>query len=145
MPLIPLKGFLRVFHFPSSNLPSHRKQDADSIAGSELTMPSGIQASDARATSENLARQQLVAELREASNFMAQSKTKEASNFWRNHVLELQARLRTLHGEAEPIKETKDIWRPPRPSQRHTSSRTTIRRLCPSCPGLATSQGKTCP
>ena len=40
-----------------------------------------------------------MAELREASNFMAESKTKEASNFWRNHVLDLQARLRTLHGE----------------------------------------------
>ena len=33
---------------------------------------------------------------------MAESKTKEASNFWRNHVLELQARLRTLQGDASP-------------------------------------------
>jgi len=52
------------------------------------------------AAAETLARQQLMAELREASNFMAESKTKEASNFWRNHVLELQARLRTLHGDS---------------------------------------------
>lgn len=29
---------------------------------------------------------------------MADSKTKEASNFWRNHVLELQARLHALNG-----------------------------------------------
>jgi hypothetical protein len=49
---------------------------------------------------EKLARQQLMAELREASNFMAESKTKEASNFWRNHVMELQARLRTLQGDS---------------------------------------------
>jgi len=34
---------------------------------------------------------------------MAESKTKEASNFWRNHVLELQARLRTLHGDSASV------------------------------------------
>ena len=48
---------------------------------------------------ENLARQQLMAELREASNLMAESVTPEAAKFWRNHVVELQARLRALHGE----------------------------------------------
>lgn len=51
-------------------------------------------------STESLAHQQLVAELQEASNFMVESKTKEAANFWRTHVLELQARLRTLHGES---------------------------------------------
>jgi hypothetical protein len=61
---------------------------------------------------ETLARKQLLAELREASNLMAQSVTPEAAQFWRKHVLELQARLRSLHekngvvrvsGEAEEI------------------------------------------
>ena len=49
---------------------------------------------------ESLARQQLMAELREASNLMAESVTPEAAKFWRNHVVELQARLRALHGES---------------------------------------------
>jgi Cys-rich protein (TIGR01571 family) len=44
-----------------------------------------------------LAKQQLQAELREASNLMAQSITPETTNFWRDHVLDLQARLRALH------------------------------------------------
>jgi Cys-rich protein (TIGR01571 family) len=48
---------------------------------------------------ESLARQQLLAELREASNLMANSVTPETAKFWRDHVLELQARLRALHGE----------------------------------------------
>jgi hypothetical protein len=51
------------------------------------------------ANPESLARQQLMAELREASNLMAESVTPEAAKFWRNHVVELQARLRALHGE----------------------------------------------
>ncbi|KAG7352040.1 PLAC8 family domain containing protein [Nitzschia inconspicua] len=46
---------------------------------------------------DDLARQQLLAELREASNLMAESVTPEASKFWRKHVLELQAKLRALH------------------------------------------------
>jgi hypothetical protein len=61
---------------------------------------------------ETLARKQLLAELREASNLMAESVTPEAAHFWRKHVVELQARLRSLHekngivrvsGEAEEI------------------------------------------
>jgi hypothetical protein len=52
---------------------------------------------------ENLARKQLMAELREASNFMAESVTPEAAKFWRNHVIELQARLRALHGEGGSV------------------------------------------
>ena len=45
-----------------------------------------------------LARQQLVAELREATNLMAESRTQEAAKFWRDHVLELEARLKALDG-----------------------------------------------
>jgi hypothetical protein len=52
---------------------------------------------DSNANPESLARQQLLAELREASNLMAESVTPEAAQFWRKHVVELQARLRALH------------------------------------------------
>lgn len=61
---------------------------------------------------ERLARKQLLAELREASNLMAESVTPEAAQFWRKHVVDLQARLRSLReksgsvrvaGEAEEI------------------------------------------
>ena len=48
-------------------------------------------------STESLARQQLMAELREASNLMAESVTPEAAQFWRNHVVDLQSRLRALH------------------------------------------------
>jgi hypothetical protein len=48
-------------------------------------------------TPKSLARQQLLAELREASNLMADSVTPEAAQFWRKHVVELQSRLRALH------------------------------------------------
>lgn len=41
-------------------------------------------------------RKQLMAELREASNLMADSVTPEAAKFWRKHVVELQTRLRNL-------------------------------------------------
>lgn len=54
-------------------------------------------------TAESLARQQLMAELREASNLMAESVTPEAAKFWRDHVVELQARLRALHGETGSV------------------------------------------
>jgi Cys-rich protein (TIGR01571 family) len=46
---------------------------------------------------DDLARQQLLAELREASNLMAESVTPEASKFWRKHVIELQGKLRAMH------------------------------------------------
>lgn len=46
---------------------------------------------------DDLVRQQLTAELREASNLMAESVTPEASQFWRKHVIELQAKLRALY------------------------------------------------
>lgn len=66
-----------------------------SVAGSTLT---GASASDARiSTAESLARQQLMAELRDASKFMAESKTPDAAKFWKEHVVKLQARLRSLH------------------------------------------------
>lgn len=45
-----------------------------------------------------LARQQLLAELREATNLMSESKTQEAAKFWRDHVVELEARLKALDG-----------------------------------------------
>ena len=68
-----------------------------SVGGSTIT---GGSISEAHVSStESLARQQLMAELREASNLMAESVTPEAATFWRNHVVDLQARLRALHGE----------------------------------------------
>jgi hypothetical protein len=69
------------------------------------------------ASTESLAHKQLVAELVEASTFMVECKTKEAANFWRNHVLELQARLRTLHGES--TKDNKDTDEDIREANRH--------------------------
>lgn len=58
---------------------------------------------------DDLARQQLTAELREASNLMAESVTPEASQFWRKHVVELQAKLRALH---ENVIESHSIGQP---------------------------------
>lgn len=52
---------------------------------------------------EGLAKQQLLAELREAKNLMAESKQEAAKKFWRDHVDELEARLRTLNGEDTTI------------------------------------------
>ena len=52
---------------------------------------------------ESLVRRQLLAELREASNLMAESITPETAKFWRDHVMDLQARLRALHGEAGSV------------------------------------------
>ena len=46
---------------------------------------------------EDLARQQLLAELKEASTLMAESVTPEAAQFWKKQVVELQSKLRTLH------------------------------------------------
>jgi hypothetical protein len=74
--------------------PKKKKKKKDAAPSSEKSSKEAE-----LSAAETLARQQLLAELREASNFMAESKTKEASNFWRNHVLELQARLRTLQGD----------------------------------------------
>jgi hypothetical protein len=51
-------------------------------------------------TPGSMARQQLLAELREASTLMAESVTPEAAQFWRKHVVELQARLRALYEKA---------------------------------------------
>merc|ERR1712032_521528 len=66
-----------------------------SVTGSVLTGMSEVHAT----TTESLARQQLMTELREASNLMAESVTPEAAKFWRQHVVELRARLRALYGE----------------------------------------------
>jgi hypothetical protein len=41
-------------------------------------------------------REQIMAELREASNLMADSVTPEAAQFWRKHVVDLQKRLQSL-------------------------------------------------
>lgn len=54
-------------------------------------------------TEVSLAKQQLLAELQEASNLMSESKTQEAAKFWRDHVLELEARLRALNGEEASV------------------------------------------
>lgn len=50
---------------------------------------------------ENMAKQQLLAELHEAEGLMAESKTAEAAKFWRDHVQELQARLEALEDYGE--------------------------------------------
>ncbi|KAI2511917.1 PLAC8 family [Fragilaria crotonensis] len=65
------------------------------------------------ATSESLARKQLLAELREASTLMAESQTPEAAEFWKNHVISLQARLRSLHNETDS-----EVVRPISPPRR---------------------------
>jgi Cys-rich protein (TIGR01571 family) len=79
------------------HLPPTPGGDSSSIGGSTITAGSVAEAH--LSTTEALARQQLMAELREASNLMAESVTPEAATFWRNHVVDLQARLRALHGE----------------------------------------------
>jgi len=66
--------------------------DNASVA-SALTHPSVEHLS----STESLAKKQLMAELREASTLMAESQTPEASEFWKNHVLGLQSRLKALH------------------------------------------------
>jgi Cys-rich protein (TIGR01571 family) len=78
-------------------LPPTTAGDSSSVGGSTITAGSVAEAH--LSTTEALARQQLMAELREASNLMAESVTPEAATFWRNHVVDLQARLRALHGE----------------------------------------------
>mmetsp|Transcript_32051 Transcript_32051/g.48739 ORF Transcript_32051/g.48739 Transcript_32051/m.48739 type:complete len:799 (-) Transcript_32051:314-2710(-) len=55
---------------------------------------------------ESLAKKQLTAELREASTLMAESQTPEASEFWKNHVLGLQSRLKALHAREQQTKKS---------------------------------------
>lgn len=82
---------------PISVPPTRGDASVASAGGSTIT---GVSVTEAHvSTTESLARQQLMAELREASNLMAESVTPEAATFWRNHVVDLQARLRALHGE----------------------------------------------
>eukprot|EP00536_Pseudo-nitzschia_multiseries_P004666 jgi/Psemu1/64722/estExt_Genemark1.C_790037 len=50
-------------------------------------------------TSKDLARQQITTELQEARNFMVESVTPEATQFWTNQVVELQNKLRALDGK----------------------------------------------
>ena len=51
----------------------------------------------------DVGRQQLLAELKEASNLMAESVTPEAAQFWRQHVVDLQTRLRDLRDKPERV------------------------------------------
>jgi hypothetical protein len=63
--------------------------------------------------SVGMAKQQLMAELREATNLMAESKTREAAKFWRDHVLELETRLRGLTGDqVSPVPSTDKLMLP---------------------------------
>jgi hypothetical protein len=50
--------------------------------------------------SENLARQQILAELREASTLMAESVTPEAAQFWKKQVVELQNKLKSMQSQS---------------------------------------------
>jgi len=52
---------------------------------------------------EALARQQLLAELREATNLMQESENSETAQFWKDHVIDLQNRIRILNGEASSV------------------------------------------
>jgi Cys-rich protein (TIGR01571 family) len=94
---------------------------------SVLTSPS-IEQQHA-ATSESLARKQLLAELREASTLMAESQTPEAAEFWKNHVISLQARLRSLHNETDS--ENMRPISPPRRPPSKTSPRIEHHRSVP--------------
>ena len=72
-------------------------------------------------TSEALARKQLLAELREASTLMADSQTPEAALFWKNHVISLQTRLRSLHNETQPTHSYQRNSNHPATQPRHIS------------------------
>jgi Cys-rich protein (TIGR01571 family) len=87
---------------PSNETDYHKRLRAREVellenasVSSVLTTPSIEQ--NQVATTESLARKQLMAELKEASTLMAESQTPEAAEFWKNHVISLQARLRSLH------------------------------------------------
>lgn len=58
-------------------------------------------------SSETQQKQQLIAELREASRLMTESVTPETCKFWKGHVMDLQSRLRELLGEPEVLSATK--------------------------------------
>ncbi|VEU36599.1 unnamed protein product [Pseudo-nitzschia multistriata] len=49
-------------------------------------------------TPEDLAREQITTELKEARNLLAESVTPEAAEFWTNQVVDLQKKLRALDG-----------------------------------------------
>lgn len=53
----------------------------------------------AGADPETLARLQLLAELREATNLLEESETPETARFWQDHIVDLQNRLKVLNGE----------------------------------------------
>ena len=74
----------------SPNLSMVRTEDSSAV-------PTGY--STDYGNNESLAKQQLLAELREAEGLMAESKTAEAAKFWRDHVQELEARIAALDGE----------------------------------------------
>jgi len=60
---------------------------------------------------EVLAKQQLMAEIREASKLLEGSETPETARFWQDHVAELQNRLKVLNGEEtdQSIEDTEAI------------------------------------
>lgn len=73
---------------------------------SEVSGFTGAKLTDGQPTvkeTEDLAREQLLAELREATNLMEASQTPETAKFWKDHVLELQARIRALSGDTSAI------------------------------------------
>jgi hypothetical protein len=86
-------------HEPASPVLSMSKTDDSSALQSGSSRDYG--------NSIGMAKQQLMAELREATSLMAESKTREAAKFWRDHVLELEARLRALSGDqVSPVPST---------------------------------------
>jgi Cys-rich protein (TIGR01571 family) len=104
---------------PSNETDYHKRLRAREVellenasVSSVLTTPS-IEQNQA-ATTESLARKQLMAELKEASILMAESQTPEAADFWKNHVISLQARLRSLHYD-EGTDQERPISPPRRP------------------------------
>jgi len=70
--------------------------DARSVASRATSVRSGAPEDSA----EDLARQQLLAELQEASALMAESVTPEAAQFWKKQVVDLQNSLKVLQSQA---------------------------------------------
>ncbi|CAJ1920091.1 unnamed protein product [Cylindrotheca closterium] len=98
------------------DIPPDTTKSTASVRSSRSTRstPRGVDNSDVRSVTsrattaveeespESMARQQLLAELQEASALMAESVTPEAAQFWKKQVVELQNKLKALQqSEAE--------------------------------------------
>lgn len=89
---------------PASNPPTYGL-DNTSLAGTLSGSLTEVNAT----TTENLARQQILSELKEAQTLMSDSVTPEAASFWKAHVAELQGRLRKLNNEPDVSPTTSSV------------------------------------